>query len=87
MFIGRDLPVLNEEGNLISVDGAKGSWISDSSTPEVHIPIIQLTFCILVCLSRCLDMVLMRFQFLSQRIKHKITGEYSPLTKYEVISR
>ncbi|KAK9946217.1 hypothetical protein M0R45_011692 [Rubus argutus] len=42
---GRDLPVLNEEGNLISVDGAKGSWISDSSTPEAS-GISKCTLCL-----------------------------------------
>ncbi|KAL6295968.1 hypothetical protein ACE6H2_004110 [Prunus campanulata] len=31
---GRDLPVLNEEGHLVSADAAKGSWVSDSSTSE-----------------------------------------------------
>ncbi|KAL0009624.1 hypothetical protein SO802_011126 [Lithocarpus litseifolius] len=34
---GRGLPVLNEEGNLISTDNNRGSWLSDSSsTLEEH---------------------------------------------------
>ncbi|KAF8036105.1 hypothetical protein BT93_C1950 [Corymbia citriodora subsp. variegata] len=31
---GRGLPVLNEEGNVISLDHDKGSWLTDSSTSE-----------------------------------------------------
>ncbi|KAI6679855.1 hypothetical protein NL676_033736 [Syzygium grande] len=31
---GRGLPVLNEEGNMISLDHNKGSWLTDSSTSE-----------------------------------------------------
>ncbi|XP_010049273.2 peroxisome biogenesis factor 10 [Eucalyptus grandis] len=31
---GRGLPVLNEEGNVISLDHNKGSWLTDSSTSE-----------------------------------------------------
>lgn len=34
--------MLNEEGHLISADAAKGSWVSDSSTSEVYIPIMTL---------------------------------------------
>ncbi|KAL4597597.1 hypothetical protein ACB092_11G002000 [Castanea dentata] len=32
LFFGRGLPVLNEEGNLISTDNNRGSWLSDSSS-------------------------------------------------------
>ncbi|XP_004303471.1 PREDICTED: peroxisome biogenesis factor 10 [Fragaria vesca subsp. vesca] len=42
---GRDLPVLNEEGNLISVNGAKGSSFSDSSSSEVS-GISKCTLCL-----------------------------------------
>uniref|UniRef100_A0A9I9EDM8 Uncharacterized protein n=1 Tax=Cucumis melo TaxID=3656 RepID=A0A9I9EDM8_CUCME len=33
---GRGLPVLNEEGNLISVDGDSGNWVSDPSNFEIY---------------------------------------------------
>ncbi|KAL6212245.1 hypothetical protein ACLB2K_017466 [Fragaria x ananassa] len=42
---GQDLPVLNEEGNLISVNGAKGSSFSDSSSSEVS-GISKCTLCL-----------------------------------------
>ncbi|OWM87842.1 hypothetical protein CDL15_Pgr019426 [Punica granatum] len=43
---GRGLPVLNEEGNVISVDSDKGSWTNDPSTSEGTSGISKCTLCL-----------------------------------------